>query len=81
MTVMVMRWRKVWRGIKADDKQRESEIDLGGKIKGPEILNTKEKPCVLSFSVLLFLCSLLLAAVHFLSVWYMLGYLTLHGIK
>lgn len=28
MTLMVMRWRKVWRGIKADHRQREGKIDL-----------------------------------------------------
>lgn len=28
MTLMVMRWRKVWRGIKTDHRQREGEIDL-----------------------------------------------------
>lgn len=28
MTLMMMRWKKAWRGIKADDRQREGKIDL-----------------------------------------------------
>lgn len=28
MTLMMMGWKKAWRGIKADDKQREDKIDL-----------------------------------------------------
>lgn len=28
LTLMMMRWKKAWRGIKADHKQREREIDL-----------------------------------------------------
>lgn len=28
LTLMMMRWKKAWWGIKADHRQREREIDL-----------------------------------------------------